>query len=307
MTATDSSHLPGKLGNPDLTLAADPRLDPALIPFFAGMGEAVFQPPALGPDSSYEEVVAYTSAMEAGVDPVFEEIFGALAPVPGVRRRTEVIEGVDGNDIALFIHEPMDRDGVLPGILHTHGGGMVMCAAADPQYVRWRDELAAAGLCVVGVEFRNGAGKLGNHPFPAGLNDCASGTRWTYRNRDALGISHLVVSGESGGGNLCLAVALKAKREGWIDEIAGVYSCCPYIAGAYDPAPPELVSWRENGGYQLEPAMCQAFVKVYDPSGEHLHDPLAWPGRARHGWRSSQGFRRTRFRSTSSTRCGTRD
>ena len=75
-------------------------------------------------------------------------------------------------------------------------------------------------------------------------------------------------------------MALKAKREGWVDEIAGVYSCCPYIAGTFDPAPPELVSWRENGGYQLDPAMCQALVKVYDPSGAHVHDPLAWPYQA---------------------------
>jgi len=131
------------------------------------------------------------------------------------------------------------------------------------------------------VEFRNGAGKLGDHPFPAGLNDCATGTRWAYEHRAALGISHLVVSGESGGGNLCLAVALKAKREGWIDEIAGIYSCCPYIAGTFDPAPPELVSWRENGGYQLDAAICQALVKIYDPSGAHVHDPLAWPYQAR--------------------------
>ena len=49
----------------------------------------------------------------------------------------------------------------------------------------------------------NSAGRLGCHPFPAGLNDCASEVRWTYRNRDALGISRIVVSGESGGGNLC--------------------------------------------------------------------------------------------------------
>ena len=71
------------------------------------------------------------------------------------------------------------------------------------QYVRWRDELAASGLCVVGVEFRNAAGKLGNHPFPAGLNDCASGAQWAYQNKDALGISNVVISGESGGGTTC--------------------------------------------------------------------------------------------------------
>lgn len=50
------------------------------------------------------------------------------------------------------------------------------------------------------------------------------------------------MSGESGGGNLCLATALKARQEGWIDQIAGVYACCPYLAGpeAYDSPPPEL-------------------------------------------------------------------
>ena len=51
---------------------------------------------------------------------------------------------------------------------------MVIGAAADPNYRRWRDELAAAGLVAVGVEFRNGAGKLGNHPFPAGSRTTAT-------------------------------------------------------------------------------------------------------------------------------------
>ena len=93
--------------------------------------------------------------------------------------------------------------------------------------------------------------------------------------QDALGIRQIVVSGESGGGNLCTATALKARREGWMDEIAGVYSCCPYIAGTYSPSPPELSSW--HGGYVLEPTVTQALVKAYDPTEEHATDPLAWP------------------------------
>ena len=71
-------------------------------------------------------------------------------------------------------------------------------------------------------------GKLGPHPFPAGLNDCAAGVRWAAANRAELGITHLIVSGESGGGNLTLTVAHKAKREGWLHEIAGFYAQCPY-------------------------------------------------------------------------------
>ena len=87
---------------------------------------------------------------------------------------------------------------------------MVLLGATGALATRWRDELCSVGMVVVGVEFRNGGGKLGNHPFPAGLNDCMSGLQWTFNNKAALRISTIVVSGESGGGNLTLAVTQKA-------------------------------------------------------------------------------------------------
>jgi len=74
-----------------------------------------------------------------------------------------------------------------------------MLQAADPVYAYFRDSLAVLGMVVIGVEFRNSGGKLGNHPFPAGLNDCLSGLQWTFANKAKLGISHIVLSGESGG------------------------------------------------------------------------------------------------------------
>ena len=90
---TPTIHLPGKLGNPERTLATDPRLDPAVLPAVAGMDEVLDQPAAIGPDSSYEELLAYAAAMEAEIDAVYAETFGAVPPVEGVRRRTEVIAG----------------------------------------------------------------------------------------------------------------------------------------------------------------------------------------------------------------------
>ena len=119
----------------------------------------------------------------------------------------------------------------MPGILHIHGGGMVFLEAAAGNYQRWRDELAATGLVVVGVEFRNASGKHGPHPFPAGLNDCSSALQWMHDHRGDLGIDKIVVSGESGGGNLTLATTLKAKRDGKLEQIDGVYAQCPYISG----------------------------------------------------------------------------
>ena len=116
-------------------------------------------------------------------------------------------------------------------MLHLHGGGMVILQAGSGFYGRFRDELAATGLVVGGVEFRNGGGVLGAHPFPAGLSDCADALRWVHEHRAELGVSSLTVAGESGGGNLSLATALRAKRDGTLHMIDGVYAMVPYISG----------------------------------------------------------------------------
>jgi acetyl esterase/lipase len=149
--------------------------------------------------------------------------------------------------------------------------------ASDPNYERWRDELAALGMVVVSVEFRNGGGKLGNHPFPAGLNDCMSGLQWTFDNRAALGISKIVVSGESGGGNLSLAVTLKSKMDGKIDQIAGTYAMCPYISNAWAVKKKELTSLYENDDLFLNCGMMGVLADVYDPEHKNDNNPLCWP------------------------------
>jgi acetyl esterase len=154
---------------------------------------------------------------------------------------------------------------------------MVQSAAAEPAFARLRDEMAATGLVVVGVEFRNGGGKLGPYPFPAGLNDCVSALAWFHGRRAAVGMSKVIVAGESGGGNLSLATTLRAKRDGNTEMIDGVYAMCPYISGAYAPPPPELPSMFENDGYYIGTRMMGGIAKIYDPEGQHATDPLAWP------------------------------
>jgi acetyl esterase len=261
-----------------MTLRDDPRADPRMIAAMEPFGLA--DPPAPVPvttDSSIEELLDYVSAAEEGFEALFAALEAGMPLTPGVDRTVEVIDGLDGNDVTLYVHRPTGAGDGLPGVLHLHGGGMVMLEAAGPASVRWRDDLAESGLVVVGVEFRNGGGKHGPHPFPAGLNDCTAALRWVVDHQAALGISRLIVSGESGGGNLTLATTLRAKREGLIDQINGVYAQCPYISNAWAAPAPELTSLFENDGYFLEVAMLGVLAKVYDPSGEHATDPLAWP------------------------------
>lgn len=280
MTQTISSqpHLPGRLGNPALVLGTDPRTDPRLVAACAPFGLDGAPPPAPVTEASpLQDKLAYAMASESGMDAVFAAVLADLPPVANVKRRTEVIKGVDGNDISLYIHTPENVSGPLPCVYHTHGGGMVILTAAGPTYVRWRDELAASGLVVVGVEFRNGGGKLGNHPFPAGLNDCVSGLQWTFDHKAALGISKIITSGESGGGNLALALSLHAKKNGRLSQIQGVYALCPYIYGAWGQQGKELPSLYENDGYLIACDQMPVLASVYDPEKKNATNPLCWP------------------------------
>ena len=271
----------GRLADPDCTLGTDPRSDPRMIAALAPFGlDGLLPLPPVTPDSPLPDRVAYaTEAEEVLVDVL--DALAQIAPVAeAVTNETTTIRGDDGNDITLYISRPSGTTAVAPCIFHIHGGGMAFGSATDIGYVRWRDNLAATGLVVVGVEFRNSAGELGPHPYPAGLNDCAAGLRWTAAHLGDLGASHIVVSGESGGGNLTLAVAHKAKREAWLHEIAGVYAQCPYISNRYLEQPDDLPSLKENDGYIFNSMEMAVIGSVYDPDGEHSGDPTCWPGNA---------------------------
>lgn len=275
--------LPGRLGHPGLDIRDDPRADPRMIAAMAALGMDVAPPPSpVNATTPIDELLAYCIEAEVGFDALGGVLTADTPATPGVTSRTETITGVDGNEIPLYIHAPTGHDpstdAPIPCIVHTHGGGMAILKASNPNYVKWRDDLAAAGMVVVGVEFRNAAGALGPHPFPAGLNDCASGARWAIANREALGISKVVMSGESGGGNLAIATTLKAKRDGWLSDIAGVYAQCPYIFGDYGNPIPELTSQFENDDYFLNMENMGALAATYTtPGSADMANPLAWP------------------------------
>ncbi|MFZ8990937.1 MAG: alpha/beta hydrolase [Pseudohongiellaceae bacterium] len=272
---------PGRLGNPNLTLRDDPRADPRMIQAMEQLGLLDAAPIPISAESGIDEVLAFCDMAEEGYEMLNNTVTSDWPELTGVVRETAVIKGVDDNDITLYIHRPErhanQSDEKLPGILHIHGGGMVLMSAAGSLYDRWRGDLAATGMVVVGVEFRNGGGKLGPHPFPAGLNDCASALAWMNENKASLGISGIVVSGESGGGNLSLATCLKAKQDNKLTAIDGIYAQCPNVSNRYLDKDPALPSLFENDELGLSCSMMAALFKLYDPEGTNATNPLAWP------------------------------
>src|SRR3954470_2913467 len=130
--------LPGRLGSPDMTLRTDPRADPRMIAAMEPIGLADPPPPTpVDASSTLDDLLAWVSESEAGMSTLFDALI--TAPVGGVERTVEVIRGLDGNDITLFIHRPASTTGALPGLLHLHGGGMAELEAAAPTYSHLRD------------------------------------------------------------------------------------------------------------------------------------------------------------------------
>ncbi|MFF4316961.1 alpha/beta hydrolase fold domain-containing protein [Streptomyces sp. NPDC001507] len=270
-----------RLGAPERSLKTDPQVHPGAVAALAPFGlDQLASAPPVSFRSARAELLQFAVAAESGSEPMFDTMNAGLPEVEGVTTETHTVTAADGHQIQLYVTRPETVESRLPCLYHIHGGGMVITGATSAGYTRWRQELAATGLVVIGVEFRNGAGKLGPHPYPAGLEDCAAGLQWAATHAAELGVSNIVVSGESGGANLALALTIKAKREGFLSMISGVYAQCPYIYGKWAHDGEELPSLADYDGYVLERDMMQVLAEIYDPGSENSDEATCWPSRA---------------------------
>ncbi|QDZ06779.1 alpha/beta hydrolase [Sphingomonas panacisoli] len=125
--------------------------------------------------------------------------------------RRHVPGPIGAPDITLHIYKPEDAEGPLPAIYHIHGGGYVGGAASQLE-VFHRPLVRALNCVLVSVDYRLAP----EHVFPAAIEDCYAGLRWTIEHAATLGIdtSRLGVMGESAGGGLAAALALLVRDRG---------------------------------------------------------------------------------------------
>jgi acetyl esterase len=96
-------------------------------------------------------------------------------------------------------------------VVYFHGGGFVMGSIGLMDNVA-RELAHSSGAVVISVGYRLAP----EQPYPAGLDDCESVTRWAMANCGRFGLSPsaVVVAGESAGGNLATAVSLRLRDAG---------------------------------------------------------------------------------------------
>jgi acetyl esterase len=266
---------------PNLKITEDPRIDPRIKVLFGAME----LPPQVDVESREQMIAAANSeealAASAGLNAFMEMCDNeSVAPAAGlVITNHEFTSAPDGNTIQIQYIRP-DNDQTLPCVYYIHGGGMAMMSCFDGNYRAWGKIIAAQGVAVAMVDFRNcvtASSAPEVEPFPAGLNDCVSGIKWVAEHASELNIdaSRIVVAGESGGGNLTLATGLKLKQDDDLGLIKGLYALCPYIAGSWPLA--ESPSSVENNGILLD-LHNTGGAMGYGIEAFDAKNPLAWPG-----------------------------
>ena len=262
------------------SISEDPRIDPRIKATMGAMpgssSSNVESRQQLLDEANSPEALAAREQMSMFMDMIDNE---SIAPSVGLTISDhEFISQPDGNVIKVQFIRP-DNDETLPCVYYIHGGGMQVMSCYDGMYRAWGKIIAQQGVAVAMVDFRNcvtASSAPEVAPFPAGLNDCVSGVKWLSASASSLNIdpSHIIVAGESGGGNLTLATGLKLKQDGDLDLVRGLYALCPYIAGSWPQE--RFPSSTENNGLLLDlhdnrGAMAYG-MEAFDES-----NPLAWP------------------------------
>ena len=189
-----------------------------------------------------------------------------------IARIDGVLPGPAG-DIPYRLYIPgHDRDGLLPGFLFFHGGGMV-AGSIDTHDTLCASLAGATGCRLVSVGYRLAP----EHKFPAAVDDAIAAAKWVSRHAATLGIDagKLVVGGDSAGATLAAAVCQDAARN---DGPAILLQCliCPVLD--FGGTSPSRDAFAEN--YLLDRTLLEADLADYLPDGADPADPRISPLRA---------------------------
>ncbi|TQM80247.1 acetyl esterase [Saccharothrix saharensis] len=110
-------------------------------------------------------------------------------------------------DLPARLYHP-EGDGPFPAIVFLHGSGWVTCNL-DIYDVALRALANATGHAVFAVNYQ----KAPEHPFPVPLDDSYAATAWLFEHAASVDVdpARIGVMGDSAGGNLAAAVALRAR------------------------------------------------------------------------------------------------
>jgi acetyl esterase len=135
---------------------------------------------------------------------------GPVAMAPAEIEEHTIPGGPTGT-VSITVVKPLDRNGSLPAVVYTHGGGWVLGNFATHERLV-RDLTVQTGAAFVFVNYPRSP----EARYPIAIEQVYATARWVAAHGAELGLdgSRLAVAGESVGGNMTAAVTLLAKERG---------------------------------------------------------------------------------------------
>jgi acetyl esterase len=164
-----------------------------------------------------------------------------------------------------------NQDQNAPAMVFFHGGGWVLnfLDIYDAALHRLANQ---SGSVIISVNYQ----KAPEHPFPVPFDDCYSSLLWVKAHAKELGIdaTRVGVGGDSAGGNLAAAVAVKARDE----QIPLSYQLLVYPCVDRDFTTKSYVECANDFG--LTTRAMEWFWDQYLQGDHHNNNPYAAPMRA---------------------------
>lgn len=182
--------------------------------------------------------------------------------LPQVASSHDLLLPLDGREIPARLYLPVGAEGSTPPLtVYFHGGGWVV-GTLETHDATCRALVKASGCAFLSVGYRLAP----EHIFPAPLDDCVDAVRYAAENAGKLGIdaSRLAVAGDSAGGNLAAAVAIRLRDEG---GPALRHQLLLYPVADRDFTRQSYVS-HGTGEYFLDTQTMQYFWDAYLPKGQ---------------------------------------
>ena len=180
-------------------------------------------------------------------------LFGEGPKLASVKQlRTQ--RGVD-----LRCYRPSHEDH-LPCVVFYHGGGWVI-GDLETHDTLCRILCAQAGVLVISVAYR----RAPEHPYPIPLDDCCDALTYCVEHASELGLDlgRLAVAGDSAGGNLAAAAALRMQKNQQV-TLHSQWLLYPVTQASFD-----TTSYRRYAsGFGLSLATMQWFWDQYVPDAE---------------------------------------
>lgn len=187
--------------------------------------------------------------------------------------RAQVREAEAPEGVRVILAEPRQRvAGPIPAVLFLHGGGFVL-GSAETELAGAAMLAAELGAVVASVDYRLAP----EHPFPAALDDCMAALRWLAASDQELGIdaARVAVVGNSAGGGLAAAVALRARDEGG-PALCFQFLGIPELDDRLDT--PSMRAYTDTPLWNRPSAVLSWRYYLGDPT--HAVSPYAAPARA---------------------------